>query len=192
MNKNFFSAAKWSRQALARVRTAAILTGATIALAGCSTLSAMSSANDPATFNGRIAIYIPASTERLAQNENGTFELGGTSEKGYLLLMSPLGTIMADARWDSDSATLRTRDGERSYRDMDDMTKKALGEPVPLDALLSWLKGRAWYQASSTQTAKGFTQLDWDVDTTQLASQGRLTAKHTKAPIVSLAILLDR
>jgi outer membrane lipoprotein LolB len=182
----------WIRHSLARIRTTVVIAGAASLLAACSTIADLSAANDPATFNGRIAVFIPATTERLAQQENASFELGGTSEKGYFLLISPLGTVMADARWDSDSATLRTRDGERSYRDMDDMTKKALGEPVPLDAMLSWLKGRPWYQASSDKTAKGFAQLDWEVDTTQLASQGRLNAKHIKAPIMSLSVLLDR
>ena len=100
-------------------------------------------------------------------SENASFELQGSAQAGRLNLSTPLGSVLAQARWAPGSVVLATPQGERSFADLDALTREVLGESVPVAALFDWLRGRPWAGAASVASASvaepGFAQLGWSV-----------------------------
>ncbi|MFG5410209.1 lipoprotein insertase outer membrane protein LolB [Piscinibacter sakaiensis] len=119
------------------------------------------------------------------------FELRGTPARGELDLTTPLGSLVAQARWSPGRASLVTTQGERGFDDLDALSREALGEVVPLAAMFDWLRGRPWPQAPSQPEAGGFAQLGWTVDTARLAD-AIVTARRAAAPAVTVRAVLDR
>ena len=78
---------------------------------------------------------------------------------------------------------------ERVYGDLDELSREALGESVPLVALFDWLRGRPWAGAPSRDTAAGFEQLGWEVDRRK-AGEGLIVVTR-QAPAVTLRVKLD-
>ena len=68
------------------------------ALAGCSTLTPAPGAVDD-TLSGRLSVQVAAHGDAPARNVSAAFDLRGGAERGELQLTSPLGTVMAQARW---------------------------------------------------------------------------------------------
>lgn len=159
---------------------------------GCASIPpapGLMAANTPWT-TGRMSVRVDASPARVAQNVSAAFELRGDGGVGELRLMSALGTSLAHARWAPGQVRLETPDGERSFDNLDELSRQALGEALPLAALPDWLAGRPWSGAAYTATADGFEQLGWQV---QLArrSEGFIEARRATAPAVLLRIKLD-
>lgn len=137
-----------------------------------------------------MSVRVDASAARVAQNFSAAFELRGDGHTGELRLVSALGTSLAHARWAPGQAGLETPDGVRSFENLDELSRQALGEALPLAALPDWLAGRPWPGAAHTIAADGFEQLGWRV---QLArrSEGYIDASRGTAPAVLLRIKLD-
>jgi outer membrane lipoprotein LolB len=173
------------------VRRGATLLAA-LALAGC----AVPPAGPPTAdrLSGRLALQIDATGERPATSISAGFELNGNAEAGELRLNSPLGTTLAAAFWGPDAVRLITPQGERTFDDLDAMSRAAFGETLPLRALPDWLHGRPWPGAGEAavplQPGPGFSQAGWTVDLAQF-DQGRLLAWRTAAPAVRLRAVLD-
>lgn len=114
-----------------------------------------------------------------------TFDLQGQARQGALDLSTPLGTLVASVRWTPTQAVLHTSDGQSSYASLDELVSQVLGEPLPVQALMSWLAGQADRSLpfsplppSADQTGSpGFEQAGWQVDTSAL-SDGVLTAQR--------------
>ncbi len=121
---------------------------------------------------------------------NAAFELAGSPERGSLALSTPLGTQVARADWSAGEVRLRSREGERSYPDLDSLSEDALGERVPLVALFDWLRGRPWPGATSVARAQGFVQLGWDVDLSRYG-EGWVLAQRGMPPQVTVRARLD-
>ena len=94
--------------------------------------------------SGRLGVRIDAIGSQAAQSVNAGFELQGDGTSGELRLNSPLGTRIASARWSPGSAVLTDSDGEQRFVTLDELSRKALGETLPLAALPDWLAGRPW------------------------------------------------
>jgi len=143
--------------------------------------------------SGRLALRMDAAPDRAAQSVAAAFELRGSGEAGDLRLLSPLGTQLAHASWSSGRATLATPEGERRFANLDDLAEQSLGERVPLAALPDWIAGRPWPGAPSRAAVPGpgFEQLGWAVDLGAFA-EGRLTARRSAPPAVTLRIVLDK
>jgi outer membrane lipoprotein LolB len=63
-----------------------------------------------------------------------------------------------------------------------------LGEQVPLTALFSWLRGRAWPGAVSVARADGapgFEQLGWQIDLERWAD-GAVQAERMAPPVITV------
>ena len=88
----------------------------------------------------------------------------GDGRSGELRLNSPLGTRVAQARWAPGVAVLDTPEGERSFGTLDELSRQALGEALPLAALPDWMRGRPWPAAPHRVQDGGFEQLGWSVD----------------------------
>lgn len=143
----------------------------------------------PLVYSGRLAIRAPSTAF------SARFELSGHPTQGRLQLLSPLGTTVADAVWSPTSVVIRTGDQMQVFETLDDAAHRLLGQPIPLIALWDWLQGQPWPTAPSLLTSdpKGFEQLGWRVDTSQLADQGLLHATHAgPTDALTLRIRLDR
>lgn len=136
---------------------------------------------------GRLSVRVDDAEARAF---HGAFELDGTAEAGRLALNSPLGTRVAEAEWSPGTVRLRSGDGERRYPDLDSLAVDALGERLPLAALLDWLHGRPWAGAPSRPNETGFTQIDWRVDLSRRA-EGWVEARRDAAPAVTVRARLD-
>ena len=142
--------------------------------------------------SGRLVVRVDASGGAAARSENAAFELQGDAKAGRLDLATPLGTVVAQARWAPGSVMLVTPRGERRFADLDALTEEMLGESVPVAALFDWLRGRPWPGAASAATPDpGFTQLGWAVSLARF-DEGWVVAKRDRAPAVTVRAKLDQ
>jgi outer membrane lipoprotein LolB len=162
-------------------------------LAGCATQQAPGSRqySTPDALAGRMTVKVDATPTSQARNVTAVFDLQGTPEQGKLDLSTPLGTVLAQARWAPGKVALVTSQGETAFATLDDLTREVLGESLPVAALFDWLRGRPWPGAPSTPDGdKGFKQLGWTVSLAQYGD-GLISANRAQAPAVSVRAKLD-
>jgi len=140
--------------------------------------------------SGRLSLQVTANGDRQAQNMSAAFELQGRAEQGELRLISPLGTQLAAARWGPGQASLQTSQGTQAYNSLDELSRQALGEVVPLAALPSWLAGRPWPALPHQLQDRGFEQAGWQVMLARQA-EGVIEARRTQPSAVVLRVRLD-
>lgn len=146
----------------------------------------------PSDLAGRLALRVDGSGA--GRSFSADFDLRGDARAGALRLSGPLGTMLAEARWQPGSAELTTPERVERYAGLDAMAEALLGEAVPLAALIDWLRGRPWGGAPSTAGDGGFEQLGWTVDLSRHA-EGWLTATRPAreaAPAVQVRVRLAR
>jgi outer membrane lipoprotein LolB len=153
-------------------------------------------ASDPAAAlgpwtSGRLSLKADASADRAAQSLSAAFELRGTANQGELRMLSPLGSVLAAARWQPGLVLLNTPQSVQRFADLQTLSRQVLGEEVPLAALPDWLAGRPWAGALHQPQPGGFEQLGWRVQTDRLA-EGWVSARRDSAPAVQLRVRLDR
>jgi outer membrane lipoprotein LolB len=143
---------------------------------------------------GRLTVRVAATPASEARSVSASFDLQGNPRQGRLDLSTPLGTILAQARWAPGQVALVTSDGETRFASLDDLTREVLGESVPLAALFDWLRGRPWPGAPSTPAATeagpGFQQLGWAVSLARF-DEGWISAQRDQAPAVTVRAKLD-
>ena len=179
----------------ARVGSTFAVAFATLTLAACTTLQpAQPVAGD--TLSGRLALRVEASGDASAKAFSAAFDLRGDPSAGTLALSTPLGSTLAQARWSPAEVVLATPQGTRRFANLDELTRDALGESVPIEAWFDWLRGRPWPGAPSEpapELQQGFAQLGWRVDLASFAAEGTLNATRTvPSPTVTVRIRLDR
>lgn len=188
-----------------RVSIALSALSLSLALLGCATptppVSRQTNAGE--VLSGRLAVVVADlptthagdAQPAPAQSLSAAFELRGSAQAGSLDLISPLGSIMAQAVWSPDGATLQSNRGRERYEDMDSLTRDMLGESLPVGALFDWLRGRPWggapSQPNKAPSPEGFTQMGWQVDLSRFA-QAVVLAERERAPKVTLRARLDR
>ena len=111
------------------------------------------------------------------------------------------------------TVVLTTPKGERAFASLDELTREALGESVPIEAWFDWLRGRPWPGAPSapvdvapdaaeTTSANAspapplprpssFRQLGWRVDLSQFAAGTIAATREAPPPVVTVRIRLD-
>lgn len=164
--------------------------GAALLLGACATPPPQ---GEPPWAQGRLALRVDATDTRPAQSLNLGFELRGDGEQGELRLTGPLGTRVAEARWNAREAVLDSGQGAVRYASLDALAAQALGEPLPLQALPPWLAGRPWAGAPHRPLpapAVGFEQLGWQVDLSRHA-EGHVQARRDAPPAVVLRVRLE-
>jgi outer membrane lipoprotein LolB len=163
---------------------------AALVLAGCATAPPPPAEGE--LLAGRLSVQVAASDAQPARQLSGGFELRGSATQGQLDLISPLGTLVARARWRPGQAELDGPDGNARFADLSALSAQAFGEPMPLAALFDWLRGRPWPEAPSQAlaSAPGFEQLGWQVETGQHAA-GQIVARRLAAPVVTLRARLE-
>ncbi len=174
------------------------LSFAIISIAGCAVSTPATRLNDTKNiFNsalqryaGRLSLVIdsansPADT---AQSFSGSFELRGNANAGALDLLSPLGQIVMQLRWQSGMAQLVRGNEIQQFDSAQSLLERATGASLTLDTLFAWLQG----QPSAAQAAlpKDKPLGDWLVDLSGHA-QGRIVARRTLPTPAVLRIVLE-
>ena len=162
---------------------------AAVLLAGCA--STPPTSEGAAWTTGRLSLRVEATAQQSVRSLSAAFELRGSGDSGELRLNSPLGTQLVSATWTPGQATLRTPEGERRFGSLEELSRQALGEPLPLSALGDWLAARPWPGAAHTLKPDGFEQLGWLVVTARF-SEGWVSAQRAAPPAVQLRVKLDR
>jgi outer membrane lipoprotein LolB len=158
-------------------------------LAGCATPP---SAGGAPPVSGRLLVKVAAAGGQPAQSHSAAFELSGDERAGEMRLLGPLGAQVALARWSAGGASLQDAQGTREFPDLASLAAEALGEPLPLGALLHWLQGRPWSGAPHQDRPAGFNQLGWSVDLARWSGDALIEATRVDPPGVSVRAKLDR
>lgn len=140
--------------------------------------------------SGRLSVRVDSDPVRAL---SAAFELSGDARAGALVLSSPLGATLAQARWVPGEAVLETPGARARYPDLDTLAEQALGERVPLAALFDWLRGRPWADVPSEGLPAGepgFMQMGWRVALARY-SEGWVEARRDAAPAVTMRARLD-
>lgn len=161
--------------------------GALALLAGCSTMSPAPEGAAEAV-SGKLSVQVDAYQGSPARSVSAAFDLRGSAEQGQMQLTSPLGTVMAQAQWRPGEVLLKSSDGEKRFADLPALADEVLGEPLPLDALFDWLRGRPWKGAPHQPLqapARGFQQLGWTVGLERW-NEGWVVAHRNAPPAVTV------
>ena len=168
---------------------------AAVLMAGCAVAPKQIDAAGGETLSGRLAVRVEASDGAPARSVSAAFELQGDGDTGRLDLSTPLGSVLAQARWAPGRVTLTTPQGESRFGDLDALTREVVGESLPVAALFDWLRGRPWPGAASKANAApaeaGFEQLGWVVSLVRF-DEAWVAARRDRAPAVTVRAKLDR
>ena len=168
---------------------------AALLLSACALVPKGGESRGSDTLSGRFAVRVDGTDGAAARSVTATFELLGSANTGQLNLSTPLGSVLAQARWAPGQVVLVTPKGETNYPDLNALTREILGEGLPVAALFDWLRGRPWPGAVSTPMSAvgeiGFEQLGWVVDLTRI-DEAWVVARRERAPVVTLRAKLDR
>ena len=110
---------------------------------------------------------------------------------------SPLGSQVARIHWAPGLAILSSIDkDDQQFSDIDDLSTQALGEAIPLPALMDWLQGHPSdaLPAPTNATPTGFEQGGWHIGTSEI-TEGKLLAERPQSDTlrgVTIRIRLDR
>ncbi len=151
-------------------------------LAGCATPNrstrplSTEQANSP-EWQGRISVQVQGDNP---SSMSASFLLRGDAKNGELDLYSPLGTTLGALQWTPQLVQLSDGSQHQYFNSLDELTEKATGAALPVDAIFGWLQGQDVH-------ANG-----WQADLSGV-SQGSLSARRsTPAPEVMLRIKLDQ
>lgn len=158
-------------------------------LAGCASLPGPDEALALAA-SGRLAVRVDA--PQGVRSTAAVFELLGRADRGELRLASPLGTVLAVARWQPGQAWVQTQGRRQDYASLDELTRELMGESLPVEALFDWLRARPWPGASSRprEGGPGFVQLGWTVELDG-ADQGLIVARRAAPVPVTVRARVD-
>ncbi len=176
-----------------RLRARAAGLGAALLLAACAVAPTQPEVGQ--SLSGRLAVKVDGDAVAAPRSVSAAFELQGDPQTGRLNLSTPLGSVLAQARWAPGSVVLVTPQGERQFTDLDALTREVLGESLPVAALFDWLRGRPWSGAASRTTAPpaepGFEQLGWVVSLARF-NESWVVATRSGTPAVVVRAKLDR
>lgn len=176
-----------------RGRAAAL--GAALILGACALVPPAADVTAADALTGRLAVRVDAAGGAAARSISAAFDLRGDAGSGRLSLSTPLGSVLAQARWEPGAVVLATPQGETRFADLDALTREVLGESLPVAALFDWLRGRPWPGAPSTASVgpaePGFEQLGWVVSLARF-DEAWVAARRERAPVVTVRARIDR
>jgi outer membrane lipoprotein LolB len=153
-----------------------------VMLTGCATTSRSAKplnaeqANSP-EWQGRISVQVQGDNPT---SMSASFLLRGDAKNGELDLYSPLGTTLGALQWTPQLVQLSDGGKHQYFTSLAELTEKATGAALPVEAIFGWLQGR------DVQAAGWLADLS-------AAPQGSITARRTApAPEVTLRIKLDQ
>ncbi|TDS70963.1 outer membrane lipoprotein LolB [Comamonas sp. JUb58] len=146
-------------------------------LSACSTAARQLEAAPGKTYwSGRMSVQV---LESPPQSTSGSFELSGSAASGELVLLNPLGNIVARVQWSPGQASAQQGTQTRQASSLDELTQTLLGTSLPIAALFDWLQGKPTEAAG------------WQADLAG-RSEGKILARRLDPlPEASLRIVLD-
>lgn len=141
--------------------------------------------------SGRLAVQVAATASAAARQISSGFELRGGTQAGELDLLSPLGTVVARARWRPGTVEVASSEGTRRFASLSELARQTVGESIPLEALADWLRARPWSGASHAATDTGFEQAGWRVDVSRASEGFIVVRREAPEPAVTLRARLD-
>jgi outer membrane lipoprotein LolB len=194
----------------APLRRGAVVLAFAGAVAGCTTVPPAPPQHGGDMLSGRLALRVEPVGSEAPRSVSAAFDLRGDAGAGTLGLSTPLGSMLAQARWSPAEVVLTTPRETRRFASLDELTREALGESVPIEAWFDWLRGRPWPEAPSVlgEVAPGasagtastapssprvpsFRQLGWRVDLSQFDAGTIAATREAPAPAVTVRIRLD-
>jgi outer membrane lipoprotein LolB len=152
---------------------------ATFLIAGCAHKLYPNGLNDTEKrlWTGRISLQIQSEP---VQAFFAGFELRGLTERGELLLTSPIGNVLGIMRWSPGEAVLESGNQIKRFPSVDSLLEQTTGAAIPIAALFDWLRGEN-------------THLNgWSADLSGL-DNGRIVATRVEpTPQTRLRIVLDQ
>ena len=145
---------------------------------------------------GQLSIKLLAWQDLPARGLSLGFFFSGNADRGVLDLMSPLGTLTAQVGWQADEAWVVHQQGRQSFRDLDELTQRTLGEALPLRSLVHWMQGNPDPTLPSTDTDQAgvFEQAGWRINASELANQRiqatRAASEEQRA--IQIKVYIDR
>ena len=128
------------------------------------------------SWSGRLGLVIASDPPR---QFHASFELTGNAQSGELRLSTPLGSILAELKWQPGEALLVQNGQTQAYPSVDALSAAVTGTAVPLQALFAWLRG-------VPEKVPG-----WLADLSGLPD-GRLLARRlSPLPSAELRVILD-
>jgi len=184
------------------LRRGAVALAFTVLAAACTTVPPAPPGESNDVLSGRFALRVGAVAGEASRSVSAAFELRGDSRAGSLGLSTPLGSMLAQAHWSPAQVVLTTPRETRRFASLDELTREALGESVPIEAWFDWLRGRPWPEAPSAPldaapnapsgpSATGFRQLGWRVDLSQFPAGAIDATREAPAPVVTVRLRLD-
>jgi len=170
------------------VKRRELLAATAMGLSGCAGLGPQ---QPPPDLAGRLAVQVDASAQSPPRSFSADFDLRGNTDSGTLRLSGPLGATLAEVRWRPGRAELVGAQGSRAYDTLDAMAQDLFGEPLPLVALIDWLRGRPWSGAPKVNRDDGFEQLGWRIGLTGFAD-GMLLATREGVPGVTVRARFEK
>lgn len=138
------------------------LAGASALFTACAAPAAPPPGTEGRVWSGRLALTVHSEPP---QSYAAGFELSGSPASGELQLTSPLGNVLALARWSPDGAEWRQGDHVTRRASLDQLAAELGSAPLPVAALFGWLQG----QPQGTG--------DWTVDLSR-QPEGRIVARR--------------
>ena len=119
------------------------------------------------SLGGRLSLQVAAPRRRSpAHGVNAAFDLRGNAESAHAEPVDARSARRLPSRAGRRATVLlSTGEGERRFANLDALSRRALGEALPLQALPDWLRGRPWTGAAPFELPRrGFEQLGWQLD----------------------------
>ncbi|GAB2490235.1 hypothetical protein GCM10027082_46540 [Comamonas humi] len=156
-------------------RRSLLAAAASLLLAACASPGRqLAAAPESDYWSGRLSVQVQTDPP---QFNSGEFELSGNARAGELVLLNPLGNIVARLQWAQGQASITQGSSTRSSDSLSALVQELLGTPLPIEALFDWLRG----QATRVQ--------GWEADLGAIAD-GKLTAhRYSPQPEASLRIV---
>jgi outer membrane lipoprotein LolB len=152
------------------------LAGAVVLLTACAAPAVRTPGAEGRVWSGRLALTVHSEPQ---QSYAAGFELSGSPASGELQLTSPLGNVLALARWTPTGAEWRQGDKVTRRASLDQLAAELGSAPLPVAALFSWLQGQP--QAAS----------DWTADLSR-QPEGRIVARRLQPlPTAELRVVFQ-
>jgi outer membrane lipoprotein LolB len=132
-------------------------------------------------YAGRISLVFDEAEQGTPASFSGAFELRGQPQAGELDLLTPLGSIAAQLKWQTGQALLIQAGQTRSFTSADELIAHATSTSISAQQLFDWLQGKANATSAS----------DWQVDLARYAD-GRIIAKRMGKQAATLRIILEQ
>jgi outer membrane lipoprotein LolB len=160
-------------------------------IAGCAITTPASSLKDAQNadktelqrYTGRLSLVIESAAGSSAQSQSfsGSFELRGSAEAGELDLLTPLGQIAVQLRWQPGLALIQRGSETQQFDSAQALLEQATGASLTLVQLFAWLQGKT----------SGRSVGDWQVDLSA-QPQGRIIARRSQPTPALLRIVLEQ